>query len=64
MVEPPRLFQLKCPSIALEAMSHLNQNKMSIPRIYYDKATYQGSNTTTSLEGEAQINTIKYNTIN
>jgi hypothetical protein len=58
MAELPELFQLKCPSPALEAMTHLNLNKPSIPRIWSDKATYQGSNTTSSLEGEAQR---KYN---
>jgi hypothetical protein len=31
--EPPRLFQLKCPSLALEATTHLNRNKLSIPQI-------------------------------
>jgi hypothetical protein len=56
--EPPELFQLKCPSPALEAMTHLNLNKPSIPRIWSDKATYQGSNTTSSLEGVAHK---KYN---
>jgi hypothetical protein len=33
MAEPPRLFQLKCPSLALEATTHLNRNKLSIHRI-------------------------------
>jgi hypothetical protein len=58
VAEPLELFQLKCPSLVLEAMTHLNRNKPSIPRIWSDKATYQGSNTTSSLEGEAQR---KYN---
>jgi hypothetical protein len=26
VAEPPRLFQLKCPSLALEATIHLNRN--------------------------------------
>jgi hypothetical protein len=26
VAEPPRLFQLKCPSLALEATTHLNRN--------------------------------------
>jgi hypothetical protein len=32
-VKPSRLFQLKCLSPALESMTHLNQNKLSIRRI-------------------------------
>jgi hypothetical protein len=58
VAEPPELFQLKCPSPALEATTHLNRNKLSIPRIWSNKATYQESNTTSSLEGEAHR---KYN---
>jgi hypothetical protein len=30
---PPRLFQLKCLSLALEATTQLNRNKLTIPRI-------------------------------
>jgi hypothetical protein len=33
VVEPARLFQLKCPSHALEAATHLNRNKPLVPRI-------------------------------
>jgi hypothetical protein len=33
VVELPELFQLKCPSPALEARPHLNGNNPSIPRI-------------------------------
>jgi hypothetical protein len=33
VAEPPELFQLKCPSPALEATTHLNQNNPSVPRI-------------------------------
>jgi hypothetical protein len=58
VAEPPELFQLKCPSHALEAATHLNRNKPSVPQIESDKATYPGSNTTSSLEGESQK---KYN---
>jgi hypothetical protein len=53
MAEPPELFQLKCPSHASEAATHLNQNNPSVPQIWSDKATYLGSNTTSSLEGES-----------
>jgi hypothetical protein len=60
VAEPPELFQLKCPSHALEAATHLNQNNPSVPQIYSDKATYPGSNTTNSLDGESQR---KYNKI-
>jgi hypothetical protein len=30
VVEPPRLFHIKCPSLALEATSHLNRNKLLV----------------------------------
>jgi hypothetical protein len=33
VVEPSELFQLKCPSHALEAATHLNQNNLSVPQI-------------------------------
>jgi hypothetical protein len=33
VAEPPKLFQLKCPSHALEAATHLNRNNSSVPRI-------------------------------
>jgi hypothetical protein len=33
VAEPPELFQLKCPSPALEARPHLKRNKPSVPRI-------------------------------
>jgi hypothetical protein len=33
VAEPPELFQLKCPSPTLKARPHLNQNKLSAPRI-------------------------------
>jgi hypothetical protein len=32
VAEPPKLFQLKCLSPALEARPHLNRNKLSVPR--------------------------------
>jgi transposase InsO family protein len=31
--EPPELFQLKCPSHALEAATHLIRNNLSVPHI-------------------------------
>jgi hypothetical protein len=58
VAEPPELFQLKCPSHASKAATHLNRNKPSVPQIQSDKVTYLGSNTTSSLEGESQK---KYN---
>jgi hypothetical protein len=33
VAEPPELFQLKCPSHALEAATHLNRNNPSAPQI-------------------------------
>jgi hypothetical protein len=39
VAEPPELFQLKCPSHALEAATHLNRNNPSVPQILSDKAT-------------------------
>jgi hypothetical protein len=33
VAEPPKLFQLKCPSHALEAATHLNWNNLSVPHI-------------------------------
>jgi hypothetical protein len=33
VAESSELFQLKCLSPALEAMTHLNRNKPSVPRI-------------------------------
>jgi hypothetical protein len=33
VAEPPKLFQLKCPSHALEVATHLNQNNPSVPQI-------------------------------
>jgi hypothetical protein len=33
VAEPPELFQRKCPSLALEATTHLNRNDPSVPRI-------------------------------
>jgi hypothetical protein len=33
VAEPPELFQLKCPSHALEAATHLNRNNPLVPRI-------------------------------
>jgi hypothetical protein len=64
VAEPPGLFQLKCLSHASRVATHLNRNNPSVPRIESDKATYLGSNTTSSHEGEAQRNTIKHNTTN
>jgi hypothetical protein len=60
VAELPKLFQLNCPSHASEAATHLNRNNPSVPQIQSDKATYPGSNTTSSLEGESQR---KYNKI-
>jgi hypothetical protein len=60
VAEPPELFQLKCLSHALEAATQLNQNNPSVPQIKSDKATYLGSNTTNSLDGESHK---KYNKI-
>jgi hypothetical protein len=31
VAEPPELFQLKCPSHALEEATHLNRNNTSVP---------------------------------
>jgi hypothetical protein len=31
VAEPPELFQLKCPSHASEAATHLNRNNPSVP---------------------------------
>jgi hypothetical protein len=39
VAEPPELFQLKSPSLTLEAGPHLNRNKASVPWIWSDKAT-------------------------
>jgi hypothetical protein len=33
VAEPPELFQLKCPSHALGAVTHLNWNNPSVPQI-------------------------------
>jgi hypothetical protein len=33
VAEPPELFQLKCPSHALEVATHLNRNNPSVPQI-------------------------------
>jgi hypothetical protein len=33
VAEPPELFQLKCPSHALGAVTHLNRNNPSVPQI-------------------------------
>jgi hypothetical protein len=33
VAEPPELFQLKCPSHALKAATHLNRNNPSVPQI-------------------------------
>jgi hypothetical protein len=33
VAEPPELFQLKCPSHALDAATHLNWNNPSVPQI-------------------------------
>jgi hypothetical protein len=37
VAELPRLFQFKCLSIALEAIIHLNWNKLSVRRIESDQ---------------------------
>jgi hypothetical protein len=62
VAEPPELFQLKCPSHALEAPTHLNRNNPLVPRIWSDKATYQGSNTISPHDGEAQREYNKHET--
>jgi hypothetical protein len=54
VAESLELIQLKCSSHALEAATHLNWNNPSVLQIQSDKATYQGSNTTSSHEGETQ----------
>jgi hypothetical protein len=64
VAEPSELFQLKCPSHALEVATHLNRNNRSVPGIKSDKDTYQESNTTSSLEGEAQREYNKHETTN
>jgi hypothetical protein len=33
VAEPPELFQLKCPSHAIEVATHLNRNNSSVPQI-------------------------------
>jgi hypothetical protein len=33
VAEPPKLFQLKCLSYALEAATHLNRNNSLVPQI-------------------------------
>jgi hypothetical protein len=33
VAEPPKLFQLKCPSHALEVATQLNRNNPSVPQI-------------------------------
>jgi hypothetical protein len=60
----PNYSSLSAQVAPLKAATHLNRNNPSVPRIYSDKATYPGSNTTSSLEGEAQRKTIKHNTRN
>jgi hypothetical protein len=54
VAEPPRLFQLKCPSRTLKAATHLNRNNPLVLRISFDRATYQGSSTISSNDGETQ----------
>jgi hypothetical protein len=39
MAEPPKLFQLKCPSHALEAATRLNRNNPLVLRTLSDRAT-------------------------
>jgi hypothetical protein len=41
LAELPRLFHLKCPSIASEATTHLNRNKPTVRRILSDKTTHK-----------------------
>jgi hypothetical protein len=54
VAEPPELFQLKCPSCTLKAATHLNRNNPLVLRISSDRATYQGSSTISSHDGETQ----------
>jgi hypothetical protein len=60
----PNYSSLSAQVAPLRAATHLNRNNPSVPRIESDKATYPGSNTTSSHGGEAQRNTIKHNTTN
>jgi hypothetical protein len=64
VAEPPRLFQLKCPSHALKAATHLNRNNPSVLQISSDRATYQGSSTISSHDGETQREYNKHETKN
>jgi hypothetical protein len=64
VAEPPRLFQLKCPSRVLKAATQLNQNNPSVLRISSDRATYQGSSTISSHDGETQREYNKHETTN
>jgi hypothetical protein len=64
MAEPPRLFQLKCPSRTLEAATHLNWNDPLVLQISSDRATYQGSSTISSHNGETQREYNKHETTN
>jgi hypothetical protein len=52
VIEPPRLFELKCSSRTLEAATHLNLNNPLVLWISSDRATYQGSSTIISHDGE------------
>jgi hypothetical protein len=64
VAEPPRLFQLKCPSRTLEAATHLNRNNPLVLRISSDRATYQGSSTINSQDGGTQTEYNKHETTN
>jgi hypothetical protein len=64
MAELPKLFQLKCPSRTLKAATHLNRNNPSDLRILSDRATYQGSSTISSHDGETYREYNKHETTN
>jgi hypothetical protein len=64
MAEPPELFQLKCLSRTLKAATHLNQNTPLVLQLLFDRATYQGSSTISSHDGETQREHNKHETTN
>jgi hypothetical protein len=62
VAEPPRLFQLRCPSRTLKAATHLNRNNPLVLWISSDRATYLGLNTISSHDGETQREYNKHET--
>jgi hypothetical protein len=64
VAEPPRLFQLKCLSHTLKAATHLNWNNPSVLLISSDRATYQGSSTISSHDGDTEGEYNKHETPN